>query len=586
MSVDLHGDLVRELVVGGVGLQDNVAAKAVEWNLVMNVGEVTELSVTLEDPGLSLLRQSPLPFGARPFRLGAPVEWRDLKLVIAALQVDAGKAQEQLKVDCRAAGVQVLRHEKGPKVWSDVAPHELVREECAKVGLAFFGEETTQRRPSIARSMSTTPTFTASLDLLTVTRVMKSDTASEESTWQVFERLAGELGFILFEAAGTVVFGRPSWLVARGGLNARPHRWRWPRADGDRLEENEDRLLDVPSCRQSQDAEQVTITARLHVEDALSYRPGDAVMFAGVPGFEGLFVVTAIDVDPGEPLASITAGTPVDPAITATATGVVMPSDTPPPIGGDYGYQYDEATRLATSDPHLPGSEALMAFVLATFPGTSNLGIWVPRNVRGSATALSVHAEGRACDFGVPLAGALGDRLAAWFVDNAARIGIQQVIWNRRSWNSERRTWIAYHGVNLHTDHVHAELCWAAARSLTRAQLQGDPATVAGAPSAPSALASIQLDAKTQAAAKGWVGAEWDALFEIVRRESSWRPTAQNPGSTAYGLFQFLDETWATVGATKTSDPHAQIVAGLQYVSQRYVTPRNALAFHNRIGWY
>lgn len=42
---------------------------------------------------------------------------------------------------------------------------------------------------------------------------------------------------------------------------------------------------------------------------------------------------------------------------------------------------------------------------------------------------------------------------------------------------------------------------------------------------------------------------------------------------------QFLDKTWATVGARKTGDPAGQIRAGLAYVEQRYGTPCSAWAF-------
>lgn len=76
------------------------------------------------------------------------------------------------------------------------------------------------------------------------------------------------------------------------------------------------------------------------------------------------------------------------------------------------------------------------------------------------------------------------------------------------------------------------------------------------------------------------------ALGELLRRESSFNPGAQNPTSTAYGLFQFLDKTWGTVGATKTADPYGQALAGLRYIQQRYGTPEAALAFHTRKGWY
>lgn len=65
-------------------------------------------------------------------------------------------------------------------------------------------------------------------------------------------------------------------------------------------------------------------------------------------------------------------------------------------------------------------------------------------------------------------------------------------------------------------------------------------------------------------------------LNQLVMHESRWNPTVQNPNSTAYGIGQFLDATWAGVGATKTSDPYAQIRAMLKYIQGRYQTPTNA----------
>ena len=85
----------------------------------------------------------------------------------------------------------------------------------------------------------------------------------------------------------------------------------------------------------------------------------------------------------------------------------------------------------------------------------------------------------------------------------------------------------------------------------------------------------------------GWgEGPQWDALSRLIQKESSWNPNAQNPTSTAYGLFQFLNSTWATVGAKKTSNPGLQAEAGLKYIAQRYSTPSGALAFHNKNNYY
>lgn len=90
------------------------------------------------------------------------------------------------------------------------------------------------------------------------------------------------------------------------------------------------------------------------------------------------------------------------------------------------------------------------------------------------------------------------------------------------------------------------------------------------------------------AAEFGWTGAQWVALEDLWTRESGWNPRAQNPTSTAYGIAQFLDSTWAGYGIPKTSDPALQVRAGCRYIRARYGTPSNALAFWHRQSphWY
>jgi cell wall-associated NlpC family hydrolase len=84
----------------------------------------------------------------------------------------------------------------------------------------------------------------------------------------------------------------------------------------------------------------------------------------------------------------------------------------------------------------------------------------------------------------------------------------------------------------------------------------------------------------------GWTGAQWTALDWLISKESSWNPAAQNPTSTAYGLFQFLDKTWAGTGGTKTSDPVLQSFYGLKYIKNRYKTPAGAKAHWESNHWY
>lgn len=77
-----------------------------------------------------------------------------------------------------------------------------------------------------------------------------------------------------------------------------------------------------------------------------------------------------------------------------------------------------------------------------------------------------------------------------------------------------------------------------------------------------------------------------EALLELVQRESGWNSDAQNPVSTAYGLFQFLDGTWDDVGCVKTSSPKLQIDCGIKYIKQRYENPTEALRHHTIHNWY
>ncbi|HZU97785.1 MAG TPA: transglycosylase SLT domain-containing protein [Planctomycetota bacterium] len=96
----------------------------------------------------------------------------------------------------------------------------------------------------------------------------------------------------------------------------------------------------------------------------------------------------------------------------------------------------------------------------------------------------------------------------------------------------------------------------------------------------PIVLRALKADGLPEA----W--ADSNGLYQVLNAESSFSPTAQNPTSTAYGLFQFLDSTWSTVGATKTSDAYLQCVAGLKYIRERYGDPDKAWTFHLAHGWY
>jgi hypothetical protein len=81
-------------------------------------------------------------------------------------------------------------------------------------------------------------------------------------------------------------------------------------------------------------------------------------------------------------------------------------------------------------------------------------------------------------------------------------------------------------------------------------------------------------------------GDQFGCLESLWGKESGWNPNAQNPSSSAYGIPQLLDSTWAGTGIAKTSDGYRQIDAGLVYIDRAYGSPCGAWSHSRSTGWY
>lgn len=83
------------------------------------------------------------------------------------------------------------------------------------------------------------------------------------------------------------------------------------------------------------------------------------------------------------------------------------------------------------------------------------------------------------------------------------------------------------------------------------------------------------------AAARGWTGDNWDALYKLWMKESGWNPDSVNNGSGACGIPQAYP-------CSKITDKSAagQITWGLNYIKSRYGTPSAAWAHFLRNNSY
>ncbi len=85
----------------------------------------------------------------------------------------------------------------------------------------------------------------------------------------------------------------------------------------------------------------------------------------------------------------------------------------------------------------------------------------------------------------------------------------------------------------------------------------------------------------------GWdSGAQWEAADWIIDHESSWNPTAVNPSSGAFGLFQFLGSTKDQYLPDMNPNAGIQGAAGARYIQDRYGDPLAAKSFWEKNNWY
>jgi len=84
---------------------------------------------------------------------------------------------------------------------------------------------------------------------------------------------------------------------------------------------------------------------------------------------------------------------------------------------------------------------------------------------------------------------------------------------------------------------------------------------------------------RRMAAARGWTGNQWNALYQLWQHESGWRWNADNPSSSAYGIPQALPGSkMASAGADWKTNPATQIKWGMNYIAARpdYGSPAKA----------
>lgn len=119
------------------------------------------------------------------------------------------------------------------------------------------------------------------------------------------------------------------------------------------------------------------------------------------------------------------------------------------------------------------------------------------------------------------------------------------------------------------------------AQTTTSGSVSGVSTAGGGTPAANRALAKRMAQQMY-----GWTGSMWtQGLLPLWTQESGFDNLAQNPTSTAFGIAQFLDQTWKPYGP-KTKNAGLQIKYGLEYTHDRYGNPIAAEQHERQYNWY
>jgi hypothetical protein len=266
MATTLDGSRLKTITVSGSNISAQLTEACVGASLSLAVNKVTEMSLTFQDSmDLAL-------FNSKLFTAGASIRYGDWFLTCDGLKLESGSAGPTVAVKAPSKFVTGLRGQTGEKSWGDVPLTSWVA--------------------GVAESVGMTHLVQPGLGTKSIIRQAPEDGSNAESTWEVLTQQAKETGVWMFEYGSTLVFAKPSYLVAAT----------WPRRTWDlkwdSYGEHHEGLAGMPAYSDNPGAElREDLTLSLLSPDADQARPGDALNLTGraVGPMGGTWIINAVD---------------------------------------------------------------------------------------------------------------------------------------------------------------------------------------------------------------------------------------------------------------------------------------------------
>lgn len=242
--------------------------------LDLTMTEVSQLTVRIIDPGFRTL-------DAEQIEVGTIVNYAGMTFLVDGLGI-GGDLVPFIELTCRAAGPMLMKKQTSVSVKTNLSFTQYAEQAARGVFMRFIGQGS-PKKDQITRGGDIP--LAGPLD----------PTKNLETEWDVLQRGAQELGYVCFESVGTLVFGKPSWLLT---VAPRTHKVRYtevPPSPNDLSFLWKIVPLRIPNLRRDRQAK-VEGTLVIPNQHAIGMRVGDKLVFEGIGYFEADYTITQVNL--------------------------------------------------------------------------------------------------------------------------------------------------------------------------------------------------------------------------------------------------------------------------------------------------
>ena len=180
---------ISNFAIGEVhnNVESEITEAILELGVDLSLDMTTEMSFTVFDPDFRMLRNN-------YFQVRRPVSYQGYDYEIAQVSMERqGGGLDTVRITARSLAIQRMRRETGAASWDTISPSLFAKMMADEWGLKMFIQDSGEK--------------------VGITRQQGDNI--DESTWDVLQRLAADLEYLVFESYGVLYFTSEEFLVER-----------------------------------------------------------------------------------------------------------------------------------------------------------------------------------------------------------------------------------------------------------------------------------------------------------------------------------------------------------------------------------